>query len=243
MTMRLFDTHIHLTDFKDILPKDLMKHLKSAGVEKCVCVTARQEDWGKAAKFAHDFPFEVIPCFGLHPWYAHEASKGWEKELEAYLKEFDEASIGECGLDKLKSTDIKKEKEVFEKQIELAFEYNRPLMLHMVKADMWLDKYWGRLPEKSVFHSFSGSENLLKQIFNFNHYVSVNNKFFNKKDAVNLLKQIPTEKLLAETDAPFQTDVSDLEKVIYQIAEMKNETPQNVAHRVYLNAQEVFEEN
>ena len=240
MTMRFFDAHIHLTDFEGIPSKKLIADLKDNGIEKCVCVTAKVDDWEKAAKFAHDFPFEVVPCFGVHPWYAPEAKKGWDKELELYLKEFDGAIIGECGLDRLKSTDIAKETEVFEKQVELAFFYNRPLMLHMVKADMWLEKYWGRLPEKSVFHSFSGSVELLKKLINFNHYVSVNKIFFNKKDAGKILKYAPMDRLLVETDAPFQSEINDLKNVVQNIAEMKNENIEELAQKLYFNAVDVF---
>jgi len=241
--MRLFDAHIHLTEFEQIEAEGLIEDLQRAGIEKCVCVTAKPEDWEMAAKFAHDFPFEVIPSFGLHPWYACGAKRGWEKELEIYLKEFDEAIIGECGFDKLKATDFEKERHVFEKQVEFAFEYQRPLMLHMVKADMWLERYWGRLPERSVFHSFSGSSGLLKKIINFNNYISVNNRFFNKKDAEDILKKVPLEKLLTETDAPFQSDISDLKEVVARIAEIKNLTFEETAKRLYLNAMKVFENN
>ncbi|MBR2299380.1 MAG: TatD family hydrolase [Alphaproteobacteria bacterium] len=240
MLIRLFDVHIHLTDFLGTNPQKLIAELKANGIEKCVCVTAKPQDWEKAARFAHDFPFEIIPSFGLHPWYAAKVQKGWEKELELYLKEFNGAIIGECGLDKLKSTDISKETEVFEKQIELAFVYNRSLMLHMVKADMWLEKYWGRLPEKSVFHSFSGSVEILKKIINFNYYLSVNKRFFSKKDAGKILEYAPMDRLLVETDAPFQSEIKDLKTVVQNIAEIKNESVEDLAHQIYLNAMDVF---
>lgn len=238
--MKFFDTHIHLTDFKDVSKNILIENLKQNGIEKCVCISAHRSDWEKVAEFAHDFPFEIVPAFGLHPWYADEATDNWQLELEEYLKEFPESVIGECGFDWLKSKDLELERQVFEKQIELAFEYQRPLMLHMVKADLLLENYWGRLPQKSIFHSFSGSIELLKKLLKFSHYISVNHKFFNKKNAKEILTTVPLEKLLLETDAPYQSKAEDLLNVLNKIAEIKNEETETLSKKIYLNTMRVF---
>ncbi len=238
--MLFFDAHIHLTDFENLKPENLMADLQKAGVEKCVCVAAKISDWEKIAKFANGFPFEVVPSFGVHPWYALDAKPNFIDELKTYLQKFDNAVIGECGFDGLKSKNEEMERKVFEAQLECAFEYKRPLMLHMVKADMFLEKYWGRLPEKSVFHSFSGSIEILKKILKFGHYISVNERFFKKKNATEILNYAPTERLLVETDAPFQSEISDLKSVAEKIAKIKQEMPEDLSRKLYLNTLEVF---
>ncbi len=238
--IKFFDTHIHLTDFEGISKNALMEKLKRNGVEKCICVSAHRSDWEKVAGLAHDFPFEVIPAFGLHPWYADESNGRWKDELSEYLKEFPESLIGECGFDALKSRDKDLEEEVFKTQLELAFEYNRPLLLHMVKADLFLEHYWGRLPEKSVFHSFSGQDELLKKILKFEHYISVNKCFFKKKNAQSILEKTPLEKLFLETDAPYQSNIEDLGYVLRQVAEIKDEKAEKLGEKIYVNTMRVL---
>ena len=234
----LFDAHIHLSDFRNISPAELIGRLKLAGIQKCVCVSTHPDDWEKTAAFARMFQFEVVPCFGLHPWYAKNATQGWEKRLENYLLEFEDSLIGECGFDRLKNPDFERAQKVFEPQLELAYALKRPLMLHMVKADLWLENYFGRLPQNSVFHSFSGSIELCRQILKFGHAISINKKFFNKKDALKILRCVPLENILIETDAPFQSMPEDLAFVVQKIAEIKGLNVEETAQKLYTNALE-----
>lgn len=236
--LKFFDTHIHLSDFRDIEPAALMQRLKAAGIEKCVCVSTHPDDWEKTAAFARTFEFDVVPCFGLHPWNAHTVAQGWEKRLEDYLLEFGDSLIGECGFDRLKNPDFESAQKVFEPQLELAYSLQRPLMLHMVKADVWLEHYLGRLPQNSIFHSFSGSVELCRQILKFGHSISINKKFFNKKDALKILTQAPLENILIETDAPFQSMPEDLAFVVQKIAEIKGLNVEETAQKLYTNALE-----
>lgn len=240
MSDRFFDVHIHLTDFDNIKPDVLMSRLKKAGVAKCVCVSAHRNDWAKVAKLAHDFPFEVVPAFGLHPWYVGEATNGWKEELAMYLDEFPESVIGECGFDRLKRVDFEAEKEVFEVQLDLANEKARPLIIHSVKADEDMQKYDAFLPEKSIFHSFSSSKERLNKILKFVFYISVNKRFFSKGDSREILISIPLSRLLIETDAPYQSDVEDLKDVVSKIAEIKQSEVKTIEKELYLNAVEVL---
>jgi len=233
-----FDTHIHLSDFNDVTPFELMGRLEKAGIQKCVCVSTRPDDWEKTAALARMFKFEIVPCFGLHPWYAADAVSDWTRGLEDYLLEFETALIGECGFDRLKNPDFESAQKIFEPQLELAYAFKRPLMLHMVRADAWLENYFGRLPQNSIFHSFSGSVELAKKILKFGHLISINKKFFNKKDAVDILKTVPMENLLIETDAPFQSMPEDLDFVVEKIAEIKGLDKVEAAQKLYVNALE-----
>ena len=236
--MSFFDVHIHLSDFKDVTPLVLMERLEKAGIQKCVCIGAHPDDWEKTAFFARTFKFEVLPCFGVHPWYVHNLRKDWPQILENYLLEFEDALIGECGFDRLKNPDFESAQKIFDAQLELSLALKRPLMLHMVKADIWLENYFGRLPEKSVFHSFSGSVEILKKILKFGHFISINKKFFSKKDAVKILEYAPLENILTETDAPFQSMPEDLRFVVQKIADIKGVDQNEAVQKLYVNALE-----
>ena len=237
--MQFFDTHIHLADFKQE-PQELMARLKKAGVEKCVCVSAHVRDWPIVAEFARNFAFRVVPAFGLHPWYVDEFGATFEHDLEAYLEEFPAALIGECGFDRLKNTDVTAQKKVFVIELDLARRYHRPLLLHTVKADDVMQKYDALLPQNSVFHSFSGSKERAAQLQKFGFYFAVNQKFWGKKNANDILKSIAQDRLLIESDAPYQSDVEDLERLVKNIAKVLQKDEKETADKLYLNALEAL---
>ena len=238
--MQFFDTHIHLADFGTNKPEDIMAYLDEFGVKKCVCVSAHIKDWPLVADFARNFAFRVVPAFGLHPWYVKEAGDTFQNDLETYLEEFPSALIGECGFDKLKNQDIDAQKKVFDVELDLALRYHRPLLLHTVKSDGVMQEYDAFLPQNSVFHSFSGSLERAKQIKKFGFYIAVNRKFFNKKDAEDILKTIDKNKLLIETDAPYQSKAEDLPEVVKKIAQILNQDEKQTADMLYLNALEAL---
>ena len=241
--MKFFDTHIHLTDFANIEPTSLLERLKKANIEKCICVSSQPDDWEKTAFFARSFPLMVTPAFGLHPWYADRFNTSVARQLENYVKEFPTAFIGECGFDRIKNPNFEAQALAFDTQLALALRYQRPLIVHMVKADMWLNSYWQKLPHNCIFHSFSGSSELLKQILKINCYISVNKKFFNKKDAKEIILKTPLDKLLIETDAPFQSMPEDLAAVVQKIAEFKGQVFSETTDKLYENTINVISYN
>ena len=149
--------------------------------------------------------------FGVHPWRTLDDADGIDGELlevRAALERNPSAGVGEIGLDRLKTREIPKlMREVFESQLKLAFELDRPLVLHGAKC-------WGDVVRtvKSMrpagysrpilFHGFSRSGGLLPEIAALNGYVSVGPAVLNDH-ATNyreLVKAIPAEMLLVETD-------------------------------------------
>ncbi len=235
-----FDTHIHLTDFRDISPDDLILRLKENDIKKCVCVSATPSDWEKTAQFARNFPSVVIPAFGLHPWYINKSPANLQQTLEKYLLQFENATVGECGFDRLKNTDLSAQQKIFDIHLALAKKYDRPLILHAVKADGIMQQYDSLLPSKTVFHSFTGSLERLKQINKFGFFISLNLKSLHKKNAIEIVCKIPKERLLIETDAPYQSMPSDLRSVSQKIADLRVDSVENVENFVYKNAMEVF---
>ena len=169
--------------------------------------------------------------FGVHPWETLEECKvesvkcKVEEELRSKLIANPKAGVGEIGLDRLKVRDIPPlMREVFESQLALALELRRPVVLHGAKC-------WGQVVEtiknyelrimnqegKSssihhssfiihhsfLFHGFSRSDGLIPEIVELNGFISVGPAVLNDH-AVNyreLVKKIPLDRLLVETDA------------------------------------------
>ena len=159
--------------------------------------------------------------FGVHPWETLEERKAEkrkvEEELRSKLIANPKAGVGEIGLDRLKVRDIPPlMREVFEFQLALALELRRPVVLHGAKC-------WGQVvttvcrhlshsptpplphsPTPSfLFHGFSRSDGLIPEIVELNGFISVGPAVLNDH-AVNyreLVKKIPLDRLLVETDA------------------------------------------
>ncbi len=236
--MAYFDTHIHLQDFDNA---DIIDLLKTGKISKCICVSAKQEDWEKVALLYEKYTDIVVPAFGLHPWYVDTKSKTWITELEKYLIKYPSAMVGECGFDRLKNPVYEEQKEVFLSQIDLAKKYNRTLLIHAVKADVWMENIWQILPKRFVFHSFNAHIEQLNRIISHNGYVSFNIKIFNNKQSNEILLKTPVEKMLVETDAPYQSDVTDLEMLVKKIAVIRNEKLEDLILSLYDNAMELYE--
>ena len=72
--MRLFDTHCHLQDDRIFAEADaIVARARSAGIIKMVCCGSSEADWNAVADLSRRFP-EIIPAFGIHPWYVMDRS-------------------------------------------------------------------------------------------------------------------------------------------------------------------------
>lgn len=233
--MPYFDTHIHIQDFKQSAAETI-KLLQQQGINRCVCVSAMEADWEKVAALYEQFPQTVVPAFGIHPWYAEKISFGWRHRLQKLLQRFPTALIGECGLDRLKNPNLKNQEKVFKIQIDLAETFQRPLLIHAVKSFEWLQKFWGVLPEGYVFHSFNGPPQLLKKVIDSGGYAAFNFKIFQTKSAEQILKMIPPQRILFESDAPFQSQPHDIAAMCRRIAAIRAENEDELEKIVYQNS-------
>ena len=141
-----------------------------------------------------------------------EGACAFKHELRAALGADLHAGVGEIGLDRLKSREISAaQRFAFAAQLKLAAEFQRPVVLHGAKC--WGEvvaacrPYAGRIPA-FLFHGFSRSGGLLPEIVSLNGFVGVGAALLNDH-AVNyraLVKEIPLERLLVETDADYGRD-------------------------------------
>ena len=95
--MPLFDTHLHLQDkriYQNI--DDLMRRAFEAGVQGYLCCGSMVEDWQDVLEISRNWP-DVVPAFGLHPWYVKQAPADWFDRLKEYLL-LTPSVVGETGL-------------------------------------------------------------------------------------------------------------------------------------------------
>ena len=234
--MQFIDTHIHLQDDKSSNATDIILRAQYCGCTQMVCVSSRPSDWKQVASLSEQFPSVIIPAFGLHPWYISEAEGCWLTDLENLLRQYPQALVGECGLDGF-HPDMSRQKEIFAHHISLARKYSRPLIVHAVKATQELEDFWNLLPEKFVFHGFNSKQQLLKKIIHAGGYIGLGKNILRHPKAQSLLELVPADRILFETDAPFQAQGSwDIVQQVNEMAFLRQEDALLLSAQVYRNS-------
>lgn len=197
------DSHIHLQDYKTQDIKNVVTNAIKNGVVRFINPSAHPSDWDKLTELAAQYPM-LIPAFGIHPWYIAAAPADWARLLEQNLQKNPQAYVGECGIDKLKNHEIEPQINVLRNHIVLAHKYDRPLIIHAVKADSEMFALFSELPQRTVFHSFTGSSEWGKEIQKRGFFIGLNFSILRKKNAAEILRALRPERILLETDGPYQ---------------------------------------
>uniref|UniRef100_A0A914Z688 Deoxyribonuclease TATDN1 n=1 Tax=Panagrolaimus superbus TaxID=310955 RepID=A0A914Z688_9BILA len=190
---------------------DVLERAKKAGLSK-IMITGTSEELSKEAeKLVSKYPGFLYFTAGVHPHDAKDFKSSTLETLRSLSSNPQCVAIGECGLDfnrNFSPQDV--QKEVFEKQVALAVELQKPLFIHEREAfdDMYaiLGKH-ENLP-KAVIHCFTGSAEEARKYIEKGYYIGLTGFLWKDKseDGVKYaLKNniIPLEKLLLETDAPY----------------------------------------
>lgn len=242
--MNFTDMHIHLQDYKANCATDIIENARAAGVGRMVCAATAESDWPAVVALAEKYPHTVVPAFGVHPWYAGETAAGWEHRLHKRLLSAPEALVGESGLDGLRG-DQAAQKTVFSVQAALAKELRRPLVIHAVKAVAALSAFLPQMPERFMIHSFNGRTEHLRPILNAGGYVSFSASILKNRDAGEIVRLVPEDRLLIETDGPYQGPEKGREQtplflpvLLAQLARWRREDAEKLAAAAEANAKE-----
>lgn len=271
----IIDTHSHLNF--NAYRKDLdevVKRTFESGIW-VINVGSKYETSKKAVEIAKNYEKGMYASIGLHPIYAGagfikiktdpEEGEFLVKEEELDLKNYEELAksekvkaIGEIGLDyyyKPKTTlKLKlfkeKQKEVFERQLGLANKLDLPVILHcrMAHQDMIKALKEYGINMKGVVHCFTGTIEEARQYMDLGLYIGLNGIIF-KLNMDEVVKNVPLEKILVETDCPYLTPPQEKKKrnepafithVIKRIAELKGESFEDIAYKTTENARKLF---
>jgi len=244
---KYFDTHAHLDmgqydDDREELILDLQN--EDMGV---ITIGVDKKSSFEAVDLANQYE-NVFATIGYHPTDAGEEFN--EKDFEELVKNKKVVGIGECGLDyfRLKvdlpagevdfEIESKKQKENFKKQINFAAKNDLPIVVHCRDAhkevieilNVKKDEYGDKL--KGVIHFFSGGIDEAQKYLDLGFYFSFGGVLTFTDDYDEVLKFIPFDRLLPETDAPFVAPVPHrgkrnepkyIKEVYQRISELKNE--------------------
>lgn len=204
--MYYLDSHIHLQDYKTQEVKNVVNNAARNDVTHFINASAHPSDWNTVQNLAENYP-QIIPAYGVHPWYVNDTFENWADKLENLLQKNPLAMVGECGIDRLKNPDTNRQIQILQTHIEIANKYNRPLIIHAVKADTEFAELFSVLPKHSVFHSFTGSAEWGREIQKHGFFIGINFSVLRKKNVAEILLGISLNRVLLETDGPYQNNV------------------------------------
>ncbi len=171
----------------------------------------------KSSKDAVDLSYKyengVWAAVGIHPTEPKDFDK--LEEIKKLATDPNVVGIGECGLDYFRDKDFdiqKKQKEIFENHIRLSNNVKKPLVIHCREAfvdtiDVLMANKNDLLPEPGILHFFTGTIENARQLLNLNFSFTFGGLITFNRSFDDMLKFIPLEKILVETDAPFVTPV------------------------------------
>ena len=203
----LFDTHAHVDDAAfDEDRKELLENLPRQGITMLLNPGCSLETSRNAVKNAREYDY-IYAAVGSHPDAADEVN---EEVLEEYRKLVREnpkvKAIGEIGLDyHYEDVPRQRQQQAFRAQMALARELDLPVIIHDREAHEDCLNIIREFPEvKGVFHCFSGSAEMAKQLAKMGWYVGFTGvvTFKNARRAVEAAAAVPEDRFVIETDCP-----------------------------------------
>jgi TatD DNase family protein len=204
----LYDAHNHLQNERlaPHLPA-ILDALRPLDLRGAVVNGTREEDWDAVAELAgqHDW---ITPAFGMHPWQVPKRSPRWFETLREKLDAHPGAGLGEIGLDRwIEGHDLDDQRTVFRAQMALAAEQNRHVTIHCIQA--W-GALWDLIREEPVpargflIHAYGGPAEMVDGFVERGGYFSFSPYFWHERKAPQreIFSQLPSDRLLVETDAP-----------------------------------------
>ncbi len=206
----LVDTHAHIDgeDF-DADREEMLSRAKQAGVVAVITFGDTMEASARVVSLAASHE-NVFAGVGVHPENAFPFTQADEDRLAAWTKEENIVAIGEIGLDYYWEKDEEKRKlqrKMFVRQLALARDLNLPVCIHDREAHgdlMTILKTEGR-KNRGVIHCFSGSWEMAKELLKLGWYLGVDGPLTYKNAAKlpEIVRQMPADRLLVETDCPY----------------------------------------
>lgn len=252
MYQNIFDTHSHYDDEKFNPDREaILNNLQSQGVSlvvSCGCdIDSTQFNFDLAKKYDY-----IYFAAGFHPENLQGATLDDLKIIEKFAQNKKCVAIGEIGLD-YHWMDSPKEvqREFFEAQIELAKKLDIPVIVHDRDAHGdTLDILKGTKP-KGVVHCFSGSREMAREIIRLGMYIGLNGvvTFPNARKSLEVVKEIPIERLVLETDCPYlaptpvrgkRNDSSNIPYIAEKISEVLGMDAQELLDITNKNAKKLY---
>ena len=219
----IFDAHAHYDDsWFDEDRDELLASLPQKGVCGVVNNAVDLKTAAKAIEFAEKYDY-FYAAVGYHPENIIGIPDNYLEKIAELTKHPRVVAIGETGLDYHWDTPKDLQKRVFEEQIKLSLDLKMPLVVHDREAHGDTFDYLRKYKPNALVHCFSGSVELMREAVKLGCYVSLGGvvTFKNARHSIDVASEIPIDRLLLETDAPYMAPVpfrgkrNDSSKIIF----------------------------
>lgn len=250
----IFDTHAHYDDKqfdsdRHAVLEGLFKSSVSGILNCATCI----ENFGDTLKLCEKYE-GMYAALGIHPsdCYRYDSIDESLLTLSSVISENDVRALGEIGLD-YHYDFSPKEKQIpyFEAQLQLAEKLGLPAVIHDREAHGDVFDRLRAFGGTAIIHSCSESAETVRQLCRMGHYVSFSGSvtFKNANSVREAAKAVPDELLLVETDAPYmapvpvrgtRNDSGNIRHIIAVLAEVRDDTPENIERITEENANRLF---
>jgi TatD DNase family protein len=206
----IIDSHCHF-DFHafDENREQVMQRARELGIGRIIVPGVSADSWHRVKQVCEQYP-ECYGAYGLHPYFIEQHSEHDVDLLERWLSREASVGVGECGLDfHLTELDRDKQLHFFEAQLALAERHDLPVIIHSRKATEQVMQMLRRFKNlRGMMHSYSGSYEQARQLMDMGFYLSFGGAItYDRATRLHsMIKKLPLEYLLIETDAPDQPD-------------------------------------
>ena len=249
--MKIFDTHSHYDDEAfDGDREELINTIIENDVVGVINCAADMKSVKTTIELTKKYPM-FYGAVGVHPCSANEINEETIEKLRISAKNERIVAIGEIGLDYYYDDNPSKEiqKSAFRAQMQLAKELSKPVIVHIRDAHEDALKILEEFEEvRGIIHCFSGSVEIARKCVKIGYMLGIGGvvTFKNSRRLVEVVKEIPMEHLLLETDCPYMAPVPHrgernnsmyISEVIKKIAEIKSISEEEVANIALRNSQ------
>jgi len=267
----LIETHCHLDYLKRFSLEQTLALSKKLGVEKIMTISVSVSNIEEVLNLKLKSE-SIFPTLGIHPNHSEEWNENLLKRLHSLLENHKEqktvVALGEMGLDfyRLEQEENpeeakRKQCECFLSQLELACEFNLPIVVHSRQAEKetvaCLEKYKNKL-QGGVVHSFTSSLEMAKKCVDLGLKIGVNGiiSFKNASELQQTIQSLSLENIILETDAPYLSPspfrgeengpyfLPAVAKALYQLLKKKENfstlSEEKFLEQIYFNSLEAF---
>lgn len=209
----LIETHCHLDYLKAEPLEEILKKISEADIAKIITIGVDPDNLDRAMELSSTYD-NVYFTQGIHPHDAKDFTQIEFDKISTRVTLPKMVAVGEIGLDyHYNNSPQNIQRDVFEKQLQIACDYDLPVVIHTREADedtkSILRNFSSHLKRKGVVHSFTSTLDLAEFVLEEGFYLGFNGIITFKKaeNVQQAVKITPIDKILFETDSPFLTPV------------------------------------
>lgn len=248
----IFDAHAHYDDkWFDDDRFDLLDNIQSKGVCGIVNNSVDLNTAKICVEYAEKYDF-MYAAVGFHPENLEDMPADYLDKISDLTKHKKVVAIGETGLDYHWDISRDLQKRVFEEQLKLSLDLKMPIVVHDREAHGDTMDILRKYKPKALVHCFSGSVELMRECVKLGMYISLGGvvTFKNARHSIDVAREVPIDKLLLETDAPYMAPVPfrgkrcDSSMILYaaeKIAQIRNIGIQELIDITAENAKRFYE--